>query len=85
MHKNNLLLQLGSGEYYSPLAFAVDSGTIMKEDQNDNTFIIEQLDEALEERQNPERRKNHQESPDIPQRDRRKLDRREAKNKSVAQ
>lgn len=50
----------------------------MKDD--DTHFIIEQLDEALEERQSPDRRQNADQTDNISHEDRRKSDRRSSSN-----
>lgn len=47
---------------------------------NDKNFIIEQLDEALEERQSPDRRQNPDQANEISHEDRRKNDRRSTSN-----
>ncbi len=44
---------------------------------NEKTFVLEQLDEALEERQTPDRRKIIDEVEELVQEDRRKENRRE--------
>lgn len=46
--------------------------------ENQKKFVIEQLDEALEERQNPDRRKEDKGYAGPGMEDRRKYDRREA-------